>query len=95
MLSALTAQKQKARIETNWELTLGMGEAVKCDNLFLSPDDKAGDFSVVTDDGSNTTLLKHSKPIAWFSRTVSRETVKVFVELVKYFERKHEGPSLS
>ena len=63
----------------------------RCDNLFLSPDDKAGGFSVVTDDGSNTTLLKWGKPVAWFSAAVSGEVLRVFLELIKECERSAKG----
>ena len=53
--------------------------------------DKAGGFSVVTDDGSNTTLLKWGKPVAWFSAAVSGEVLRVFLELIKECERSAKG----
>lgn len=62
-------------------------ELEKGNSLLLSSEDGANGFSVAIDNQDNITLLRWDKEIAWFSVALSKETVKQFVELVKYYER--------
>ena len=55
----------------------------------LTSEDRANGFSV-TDSHYNITLLKWSKPVAWFSVALSEETLRAFIEVVKDYER-NEG----
>lgn len=52
--------------------------------FLLSNEGKAGGFSIVCDNRHNITLLKCSKPIAWFSAAVTQETLRAFLETIKY-----------
>ena len=61
-------------------------ERGKGNPLSLSIKDRTDGFSVMTDDGNNITLLRWSKPIAWFSAALSEEAVKVFIRLIKACE---------
>lgn len=61
------------------------------ESLFLSSEDKADGFSIATDKGNNITLLRRNEPVAWFSVAVSREGLKGFLEVVKYFEKRENG----
>jgi len=56
-------------------------------NALLTSEDRANGFSIVTDESNNITLLKWSKPIAWFSAVVTEEVVVAFLKLIKDSER--------
>ncbi len=58
--------------------------------LFLSSEDRANGFAIETDERNNITLLRGSKQLAQFSRALSKETVKVFVRLVRDYELRDE-----
>ncbi|MBA7690959.1 hypothetical protein ES703_99495 [subsurface metagenome] len=51
----------------------------KGDSLLLSSEDKADGFSILRDNRHNITLLKWSKPVAWFSAAVTEETLRAFL----------------
>jgi len=62
-------------------------EADRGESLLLTSEFRANGFSVVTDGGSNTTLLKWGKPVAWFSAAVvSGQLIRVFLELIRECE---------
>ena len=63
----------------------------KGDPLFLSSEDRADGFSIVSDNRHNITLLKWSKPVAWFSAVVTKETLTAFLGIVKVYERNATG----
>lgn len=58
--------------------------------LFLSSEDRANGFAIETDERNNITLLRGSKQLDQFSRALSKETVKVFVRLVRDYELRDE-----
>ena len=55
--------------------------------FLLSNEDEAGGFSMARDSRHNITLLRRSKPIAWFSAAVTEDVLRAFLKLVK----EHEG----
>jgi len=57
----------------------------------LTDDDRANGFSIRANDDHNITLLKWSKPVAWFSAAISEEVKKEFLELIKDCERSVKG----
>ena len=57
----------------------------------LTDDDRAEGFSIRADDNHNITLLKWSKPVAWFSAAISGGVIKEFLELIKDCERSVKG----
>ena len=57
----------------------------------LTDDDRANGFSIRANDDHNITLLKWSKPVAWFSAAISGEVLKGFLELMKDCERSAKG----
>jgi hypothetical protein len=59
----------------------------KSDFEFLTSEDEAGGLSLIADNHHNITLVRWSKPLAWFSVAVTGEMLKGFVELVKYCEK--------
>lgn len=63
-------------------------------SLLLASEDRANGFSMIADESNNITLLKCSKPVAWFSAVVTEEVVVAFLKLIKDSERsdnKHAG----
>jgi len=56
-------------------------------SLLLSSEDRVSGFSIVCDNRQNITLLKWSKPVAWFSPAVTGEVLRGFLALVKDCER--------
>jgi len=56
-------------------------------SLLLSSEGRADGFSIVCDNRQNITLLKWSKPVAWFSASVTEETLKAFLGIVRDYER--------
>jgi len=68
---------------------MGMSHEQESDqggSLLLSSEDRADGFSIMVDNRSNITLLRWSKPVAWFSAALSEEALKAFVVLVKGYE---------
>ncbi len=64
-----------------------MNKIERGDSLLLMRKDQANGFSTMADGYHNLTLLKEGKLIAWFSRVMSEEVLKAFMELVKDFEK--------
>jgi len=52
-------------------------------SLILTSADRAGGYSIVADERHNISLLRWSKPVAWFSAMLSQETKRAFLELIK------------
>jgi len=52
-------------------------------SLMLTNEDRAGGFSIAADGCHNISLLRWSKPVAWFSAMLSEETIRAFLELIK------------
>jgi len=52
-------------------------------SLPLANEDRAGGFSITADGRHNISLLRWSKPVAWFSAMLSEETIRVFLELIR------------
>ena len=59
------------------------GELDKDDSLLLSSKDRADGFSIMADSCHNITLLKWSRPVAWFSVTVPEEMLRASLEMLK------------
>jgi len=52
--------------------------------LSLTSEDRASGFSITVDERHNISLLRWNKPVAWFSAMLSEETIRAFVELIKF-----------
>jgi hypothetical protein len=66
-------------------------ESDKGDPLLLSSEDRDNGFSIVADDHHNITLLRWSKPVAWFSAAVTEDVLRAFLKLVKGHEENAKG----
>ena len=60
-------------------------------SLMLTSKDRVDGFSIVVDDRHNISLLRWSQPVAWFSAIMSEETIRAFVELIKFSTPDKEG----
>ena len=69
----------------------GEREVDRGNSLLLMSEGRVDGFSLMADGCGNTTLLKRSKRVAWFSAVVTEETLRVFLELVKDWERSAKG----
>jgi len=56
------------------------------DYPYLMSEDKAVGFAIEVDERGNITLLKWSKPVAWFLRVMSEELVRVFIKVIRGVE---------
>jgi len=69
----------------------GKREVDRGDSLLITSKDRVDGFSIVTDGPGNITLLRWGKSVAWFSATVSEETLRAALELAKDRERSAKG----
>ena len=61
-------------------------ELEKIASLLLSEDERAVGFSIVADSQNNIILLKNNNRIAWFSKVLSIESLKVSINVIKAYE---------
>jgi len=61
----------------------GKREVDRGNSLLLTSKDRVDGFSITANGRGNTTLLRWSKPVAWFSTMLSEETIRAFLELIK------------
>lgn len=59
-------------------------EVDKGNSLLLRSEDRASGFSITADGRHNISLLRWSEPVAWFRAIMSEETIRAFVELIKF-----------
>lgn len=59
-------------------------EPGKGDYSLLASTDNADGFTITADECHNISLLRLSRPVAWFSAMLSGETIGAFVELLKF-----------